>query len=170
MIKYPVSSHKKIKYGVMMKKISLKLKWLYPENSHDLTLPEYQSELAAGMDVAAAIDTSYSLKPGEIYLFPTGFSLSIPDGYEVQMRPRSGLAVKHGITLINSPGTIDADYRGEIKVALINHSDSVFTINRGDRIAQMIVAPVVQAELELVVELDETVRGSGGFGHTGLKG
>lgn len=151
-----------------MKKVTIKLKWLLPENSHDLALPEYQSELAAGMDVAAAIDTAYSLKPGEIYLFPTGFSLAIPGGYEVQIRPRSGLAVKHGITLINSPGTIDADYRGEIKVALINHSRSVFTINRGDRIAQMIVAPVVQAKLQLVTELDDTVRGSGGFGHTGI--
>jgi dUTP diphosphatase len=153
-----------------MKKINLKLSWLNPVNSNDLAIPAYQSNLAAGMDVAAAIVTSYELLPGEIHLFPTGFSLAIPDGYEVQVRPRSGLAVKHGITLINSPGTIDADYRGEIKIALINHSTSAFTVNRGDRIAQMIVAPVVQAELNLVVELDETVRGSGGFGHTGLKG
>ena len=170
MRKYPVPSYKKIMYDVMMEKVNVKLKWLQPESSHDIGLPKYQSELAAGMDVAACIDNAYRLKPGEIYMFSTGFSLEIPDGYEVQIRPRSGLAVKHGITLINSPGTIDADYRGEIKVALINHSSSVFTIHRGDRIAQMIVAPVVQAKLQLVAELDDTVRGSGGFGHTGLKG
>jgi len=153
-----------------MKKINLQFSWLHPDSSSDLFLPCYQSELAAGMDIPAAIDTPYSLQPGEIYLFPTGFALAIPDGYEIQIRPRSGLAVKHGITLINSPGTIDADYRGEVKVALINHSSSSFTINRGDRIAQMILAPVLQAELELVVELDDTARGSGGFGHTGFKG
>ena len=153
-----------------MKKINLKLSWLHPLDSNDLALPAYQSTLAAGMDVAAAIDSSYTLQPGEIHLFSTGFSLAIPDGYEVQIRPRSGLAVKHGITLINSPGTIDADYRGEVKVALINHGASSFVVSRGDRIAQMIIAPVVQAELSLVVELDETVRGTGGFGHTGLEG
>jgi len=155
---------------MVMKKVNLKLSWLHPKSSRDLPLPCYQSELAAGMDVAAAIDTPYSLKPGAIHLFPTGLLLAIPDGYEIQIRPRSGLAVKHGITLINSPGTIDADYRGEVKVALINHSSSAFIVNRGDRIAQMILAPVVQAALELVEELDTTVRGTGGFGHTGIKG
>jgi len=153
-----------------MKKVSLQFHWLHPQSSKDLSLPNYQSELAAGMDISAAIDTPYSLNPGEIHLFPTGFSLAIPDGYEIQIRPRSGLAVKYGITLINSPGTIDADYRGEVKVALINHSNSPFIIHRGDRIAQMILAPVMQAELKCVVELDKTVRGSGGFGHTGLQG
>ena len=153
-----------------MKKVSLKLCWLEPEKSADLALPAYQSASAAGMDIAAAIHSPYSLEPGEIYLFPTGFSLAIPEGYEVQIRPRSGLAVKHGITLINSPGTIDADYRGEIKVPLINHGRSAFTIRRGDRIAQMIVAPVVQAAFEVVTTLDATSRGSGGFGHTGLQG
>ncbi len=153
-----------------MKKINLQFSWLHPDSCSDLSLPCYQSELAAGMDISAAIDTPYSLEPGEIYLFPTGFALAIPDGYEIQIRPRSGLAVKHGITLINSPGTIDADYRGEVKVALINHGSSAFTITRGDRIAQMILAPVVQANLEIVMELDETVRGSGGFGHSGLRG
>lgn len=152
-----------------MKKVNLRISWLQADKSSDLDLPGYQSHLAAGMDIAVAIDTSYNLKPGEICLFPTGFSLAIPDGYEVQIRPRSGLAVKYGITLINSPGTIDADYRGEIKVALINHSKTTFTLNRGDRIAQMILAPVVHAKLELVTELDVTERGSGGFGHTGVK-
>ncbi|RUM41753.1 MAG: dUTP diphosphatase [Desulfocapsa sp.] len=153
-----------------MQKIRLKFTWLQPEKSCDLPLPAYQSELAAGMDIAAAIDSSYDLQPGEIHLVPAGFSLAIPDGFEVQIRPRSGLAVKHGITLINSPGTIDADYRGEIKVPLINHGNIAFTINRGDRIAQMILVPVVQADLELMELLDETGRGSGGFGHTGMKG
>jgi len=153
-----------------MQKIRLKFTWLQPKKSCDLALPAYQSELAAGMDIAADIDSSYALQPGEIHLFPTGFSLAITDGYEVQIRPRSGLAVKHGITLINSPGTIDADYRGEIKVPLINHGGTTFTIHRGDRIAQMILAPVVQADLELVTRLDETGRGAGGFGHTGVKG
>ena len=153
-----------------MQKIRLKFAWLQPEKNSDLALPAYQSEWAAGMDIATAIDASYDLQPGEIHLFPTGFSLAIPDGYEVQIRPRSGLAVKHGITLINSPGTIDADYRGEIKVPLINHGSDMFTICRGDRIAQMILAPVVQADLELVSRLDETGRGAGGFGHTGVKG
>lgn len=153
-----------------MQKIKLKFTWLQPEKSSDLALPAYQSELAAGMDIAADIDLSYTLQPGEIHLFATGFSLAIPDGYEVQIRPRSGLAVKHGITLINSPGTIDADYRGEIKVPLINHGNAIFTINRGDRIAQMILAPVVHADIELMELLDETGRGSGGFGHTGIKG
>lgn len=153
-----------------MKKSKLRISWIEAEKSNDLFLPAYQSKFAAGMDIAVAIETPYSLMPGEIHLFPTGFSLAIPDGYEVQIRPRSGLAVKHGITLINSPGTIDADYRGEIKVALINHGKSAFTICRGDRVAQMILAPVVQAELELVADLDQTDRGSGGFGHTGITG
>ena len=153
-----------------MQKIRLQFAWLQPEKSSDLALPAYQSELAAGMDIAADIDSAYTLQPGEIHLFATGFSLAIPDGYEVQVRPRSGLAVKHGITLINSPGTIDADYRGEIRVPLINHSHTAFTIHRGDRIAQMILAPVMHADIELVELLDETSRGSGGFGHTGITG
>lgn len=120
------------------------------------------------MDVEAAIETSYQLLPGEIHLFPTGFRLAIPDGFEVQVRPRSGLAVKHGVTVINSPGTIDSDYRGEVKVALMNHGKDVFIVNRGDRIAQMILAPVIQAQFEVVHELEGTERGSGGFGHTGI--
>ncbi len=151
-----------------MKQVKLTISWLQPQKSSDLHLPQYQTKLAAGMDVEAAIEGVYPLLPGEIHLFPTGFCLAIPKGYEVQVRPRSGLAVKHGVTVINSPGTIDTDYRGEVKVALIYHGKSAFTVNRGDRIAQMILAPVVQAQLELQNELDSTERGSGGFGHTGI--
>ena len=152
-----------------MEKKNVKISWLHPDKSHDLSLPIYQSELAAGMDVESAIEKSYILDPGEIHLFATGLQIAIPNGYEIQVRPRSGLAVKHGVTVINSPGTIDADYRGEVQVALINLSQTAFTVNRGDRIAQLVLAPVVQAQLELVKELDETGRGTGGFGHTGLK-
>ena len=155
-------------YGVIMKKIRIEICWLNSGKDGDLSLPRYQTKLAAGMDVSAAVEGPYHLEPGEVHLFPTGFCLAIPDGYEIQVRPRSGLAVKHGITLINSPGTIDADYRGEVKVALINHGHSTFIVNRGDRIAQMILAPVVQASLEVVSILDNTGRGSGGFGHTGV--
>lgn len=155
-------------YAGEMKQVALKISWLHPQKSSDLNLPQYQSKLAAGMDVEVAIESAYKLLPGEIYLFPTGFCLAIPDGFEIQVRPRSGLAVKHGITVINSPGTIDSDYRGEVRVALINHGKEAFTIHRGDRIAQMIMAPVVQAHLDLVSELDNTERGLGGFGHTGI--
>ena len=151
-----------------MEQIEVKISWLHPEKSEDLSLPGYQSELAAGMDVSAALDESYSLEPGEIYLFPTGLQVAIPPGYEIQVRPRSGLAVKHGITVINSPGTIDADYRGEVRVALINLGKTDFTVKRGDRIAQLVLAPVVQAQLKAVEKLDATERGTGGFGHTGI--
>ena len=151
-----------------MKQKKIEISWLHSEKSNDLSLPEYQSELAAGMDVRAALDKPYSLAPGEIYLFPTGFQVATPSGFEFQVRPRSGLAVKHGITVINSPGTIDADYRGEVRVALVNLGKTAFTVNRGDRIAQLVLAPVVQAQLELVKKLDDTQRGAGGFGHTGI--
>jgi dUTP pyrophosphatase len=147
----------------------VKICWLDPEKSKDLSLPAYQSKLAAGMDVGAAIEEPYTLEPCEIHLFPTGFCVAILPGYELQVRPRSGLAVKYGITVINSPGTIDADYRGEVRVALMNHGKTAFTVNRGDRIAQLVLAPVVQAQLELTTRLDDTERGSGGFGHTGIQ-
>ena len=147
----------------------VKICWLDPDKSKDLSLPAYQSKLAAGMDVGAAVEDSYTLEPGEISLFPTGFCVAIPPGYELQVRPRSGLAVKHGITVINSPGTIDADYRGEVRVALMNHGKTAFTVNRGDRIAQLVLAPVIQAQLELTSRLDDTERGAGGFGHTGIQ-
>ncbi len=156
------------RYGECMKKMKVEISWLHTEKNNDLSLPEYQSELAAGMDVRAAVDKPYRLEPGEIHLFPSGFQVALPTGYELQVRPRSGLAVKHGITVINSPGTIDADYRGEVRVALINLGKTAFTVNRGDRIAQLVLAPVVQAQLELVNKLDDTERGTGGFGHSGI--
>lgn len=151
-----------------MEEKKIEISWIHPEKSGDLPLPHYHTELAAGMDVAAAVEENYVLEPGASYLFPTGFRVALPSGYELQVRPRSGLAVQHGITVINSPGTIDADYRGEVRIGLINHGKTPFRVCRGDRIAQLVLAPVVQARLEVVTELDETVRGTGGFGHTGI--
>jgi len=151
-----------------MKKIVVQLTWLDPDRCRDLKLPGYKSELASGMDVAAAVDETITLEPGAIGLIPTGIAVALPPGYELQVRPRSGLAVQHGITVVNAPGTIDADYRGEIKVGLINLGRRAFRIDRGDRIAQLILAPVCRAELQIVADLDETRRGEGGFGHTGI--
>ncbi len=148
--------------------IPLLFRWLDPRQTADLTVPSYHSELAAGMDVSAALTDPLTLERGAIAMVPTGFAVAVAPGYEIQVRPRSGLAIKHGITVVNSPGTIDADYRGEVKVGLVNLSDQPFTINRGDRIAQLILAPVCQAHIEVVEDLDETARGAGGFGHTGL--
>lgn len=133
----------------------------------DLPLPVYQTALSAGMDLLAAVEEEVLLQPGEIRLIPTGLKMAIPDGYEAQIRPRSGLAFKHGISMPNGTGTIDADYRGEVGVLLINHGKEPFLIKRGERIAQMIINPIVQAELNVVTELSDTVRGEGGFGHTG---
>lgn len=133
-----------------------------------LALPRYETAGAAGLDLPAAVDQPFTLAPGAFAAVPTGLSIALPTGYEAQVRPRSGLALKRGVTVLNSPGTVDADYRGEIRVILINHSDQPFIIERGDRIAQMVVAPVTQAELQLVDELDETGRGTGGFGSTGV--
>lgn len=141
----------------------LQIKKLHPAAQ----IPVYMSELAAGMDMHALPDSPVILRPGERCLVPTGLAMAIPVGYEVQLRPRSGLAIKHGISLLNSPGTIDADYRGEIKIILINHGQEDFIIEAGERIAQLIVAPVCQAELSVVEELSVTQRGTGGFGHTG---
>lgn len=134
-----------------------------------LALPAYQTEHAAGLDLLAAVpdDKPMQLAPGDRALVPTGFAIALPAGYEAQVRPRSGLAVKHGVTVLNSPGTIDADYRGEIAVPLINHGRETFTIRRGERIAQMVVAPVVQIAFTPVRELPPSARGSGGFGSTG---
>lgn len=140
---------------------------LRPETDKDIPLPRYMTPLAAGMDLCAAVGHELELKPGAVELIPTGFSMALPQGFEAQIRPRSGLAVKHGIGLINSPGTIDADYRGEIKIAVINMGKEPFIVHRGDRIAQMIIQKVYQAELHLVENLDATERDSGGFGHTG---
>jgi dUTP pyrophosphatase len=130
-----------------------------------LPLPAYATPGAAGMDVVAAEDVT--LAPGARHAVATGFSLAIPEGYEVQVRPRSGLALKHGISVPNTPGTIDSDYRGELKVILINHGAEPFPIHRGDRIAQLVLAPVTLAAWQEVAELDETARGAGGFGSTG---
>jgi dUTP pyrophosphatase len=137
--------------------------------SNEVSIPKYETPGSSGMDLAAYIEAVIIINPGDKALIPTGFSLSIPQGYEVQIRPRSGLAAKKGITVLNTPGTIDSDYRGEIKVILINLSKDKFTIKNGDRIAQMVVCPVIQARLEEVQELSDTARGTGGFGSTGTK-
>jgi dUTP pyrophosphatase len=135
--------------------------------NEDIELPMKMSEAASGFDLHAAVSESIVLSPGERQLIPTGFALSMPPELEAQIRPRSGLAYKHGITTLNSPGTIDADYRGEVKVLLINHGQEPFTIQRNDRIAQMVFQVVPFIELVVVSDLIETERGSGGFGHTG---
>lgn len=135
-----------------------------------LDLPHYATSGAAGADLLAAIEAPLVLAPLARALVPTGLRLALPPGYEAQIRPRSGLALKHGITVLNSPGTIDADYRGELQVLLINLSDQPFTLTRGLRLAQMVIAPVVQAEFVLAANLDETARGAGGFGSTGSGG
>jgi dUTP pyrophosphatase len=134
-----------------------------------LALPAYETVDAAGMDLRAAVDDGapVTLAPGARAMVPTGLTIALPAGYEAQVRPRSGLAAKHGITCLNSPGTIDADYRGEVKVILINLGSEPFVIKRGERIAQMIIAPVTRAELKVVDKLDDTKRGAGGFGSTG---
>jgi len=134
-----------------------------------LPLPAYQSAHAAGLDLLAAVaeNAPLVLASGKHALVPTGLAIALPQGFEAQMRPRSGLAAKHGVTVLNSPGTIDADYRGEIQVILINHGTEAFTIKRGERIAQMVIAPVVQAEFVAVAALSDTDRGTGGFGSTG---
>ncbi len=134
----------------------------------DLPLPERASSRASGFDLRAAVDETVNLAPGERLLIPTGISVAIPEGHEGQVRPRSGLAVRHGITILNAPGTIDSDYRGEIKVILINLGPDPFPIRRGERIAQLVFAPVVECDLEEVESLDETERGEGGFGSSGI--
>lgn len=141
--------------------------WMEPQKSKDLELPHYHSEYASGVDVMAAVSEPLFLNPGQIELLPTGFSVAIPLGHELQVRPRSGLAIKYGVTVINSPGTIDADYRGEVRIGLINLGKESFLINRGDRIAQLVLVPVVRIQFEVVDRLDNTSRGEGGFGHTG---
>jgi dUTP pyrophosphatase len=135
--------------------------------SDDLPLPTRMTEHAAGFDLAAAVTQPTVLAPGDIRLIPCGFFMAIPHGYEAQVRPRSGLASKHGITMVNAPGTIDSDYRGEVHVPLINLGRTPFTVERGMRIAQMLVLPVPHVEIEVVDELDDTKRGKRGFGHTG---
>lgn len=138
-------------------------------NTSGQPLPAYATESAAGMDVRAALTEPFTLQPLQRALIPTGLRVALPQGYEMQMRPRSGLALKHGITLLNTPGTIDADYRGEIGVILINLSDTPFVINPGERICQMVVGPYSHVTWQAVDNLDTTDRGDGGFGHTGVK-
>lgn len=135
----------------------------------DLPLPAYETAQAAGMDLRAAVpdDEPLTLRPGGRFAVPTGLAFALPPGFEGQVRPRSGLAMKHGVTCLNTPGTVDADYRGEVKVILINHGEEDFTIRRGERIGQLVIAPVVQAVWAEVESLDETARGAGGFGSTG---
>lgn len=134
-----------------------------------IDLPKFETAQAAGADLRAAIDGPVTLVPGARKLIPTGFCMALPAGYEAQVRPRSGLALKHGITVLNSPGTIDADYRGEVGVLIINHGDQDYTVSRGDRFAQVVIAPVTQGQFEVVSELTQTVRGSGGYGSTGTE-
>jgi dUTP pyrophosphatase len=135
-----------------------------------MTLPVAKTAGSAGLDLAAAVDDAVLIPAGGRALIPTGFAIALPEGYEGQVRPRSGLAVQHGVTVLNAPGTIDADYRGEMKVPLINLGDAPFTVTRGMRIAQLVIAPVVAVRLVEVVELDTTERGAGGFGSTGTLG
>lgn len=149
--------------------MSVKIEIEWEPHGAGLPLPAYETELAAGMDLRAAVPEGepFVLAPGKRALLPTAMKIALPAGYEAQIRPRSGLAAKHGITCLNTPGTIDADYRGEVKVILINLGDEAFTITRGERIAQMIIAPVTQGEFVEVASLSETARGTGGFGSTG---
>ena len=142
---------------------------LRPEADADIPLPRYMTPLASGMDIHAAVETPMVMEMQAIALVPTGFAMALPAGYEAQIRPRSGLAVNYGIGLINAPGTIDADYRGEIKIALINLGPRPFTIQRGDRIAQMVIQQVCRVQLAVVEDLSSTERGQGGFGHTGVR-
>jgi dUTP pyrophosphatase len=145
----------------------IKIMRLRPAEDADIPLPRYMTPDAAGMDLCAAVREDTILERGRIALLPTGFALALPRGYEAQVRPRSGLAAHHGIGMINSPGTIDSDYRGEVMIALINLGRAAYTVRRGDRIAQMVIQRVPQARLEVVECLPETGRSSGGFGHTG---
>ncbi|HBN27045.1 MAG TPA: dUTP diphosphatase [Desulfobacteraceae bacterium] len=148
--------------------VTVKLLPLKPEHDADLPLPQPMTSKSAGMDICAAVKDKFILKQGEVSLIPTGFAMALPDGYEAQIRPRSGLAVKHGVTVINSPGTIDSDYRGEVMIGLINLGKSDYIIHRGDRIAQMVIKKVLSVTVVTVSKLDKTERDSGGFGHTGL--
>ena len=137
--------------------------------SKDVSLPKYETEGSSGLDLAANIDKQIKISPGKTQIIPTGLAVAIPKNFEIQIRPRSGLAAKNQISVLNTPGTIDADYRGELKVILINLSDKVFVVEKGLRIAQMVLSPVIKAKLKEVTELENTERGSGGFGSTGIK-
>ena len=149
-----------------MERIEIKVKRL--QGQEDIALPAYETDGASGMDLRAAVEEEVVLNPGEIKLIPTGLAVSIPQGFEIQTRPRSGLALKHGIGMVNSPGTIDSDYRGEIRLIMINWGRNPYVIRRGDRIAQMLVSRVARAQVREVAVLDRTSRGDGGFGHSGV--
>jgi dUTP pyrophosphatase len=147
---------------------SVKIQLKKKDGAQDIPIPRYATIGSSGMDLSADVDGEVILMPGEIKLISTGIYLSIPEGYEAQIRPRSGLALKHGISLVNTPGTIDADYRGLVSIIMINHGKDPYTIKRGDRVAQMVISEVVKADIEFTVSLDDTARSGGGFGHTGL--
>jgi len=149
----------------MPHRLSIKIKRL--DNAAGLPLPEYHTEHASGMDLLAAVASDTVIEPGKWALVPTGLAVAVPPGYEAQVRPRSGLALKHGIGVLNSPGTVDADYRGEVSVILFNFGAEPFVVKRGERIAQMVIAKVYRADVEVMDELPDTARGEGGFGHTG---
>lgn len=148
-------------------RVKIQVKRLRENSEEPIPLPRYMTEHSAGMDLFADVESEVVLQPGERRLIPTGIALAIPPGYEGQVRPRSGLALREGVSLVNTPGTIDADYRGEVGVLLINLGQEPFRLKRGDRVAQLIIAPVCRAELELTGELEITFRNDGGFGHTG---
>jgi dUTP pyrophosphatase len=148
-------------------KVKVRITRVRPEEDSDLPLPEYMTPLSSGLDLRAAVREPVTIEPGRISLIPTGLAIALPPGFEAQIRPRSGMALKKGLTIINSPGTIDADYRGEIGLAAVNFGPEPVVIRRGDRIAQMILAKVWRADFELVDRLEDTDRGPGGFGHTG---
>ncbi len=148
--------------------ITVKMKRVRGDRDQDLASPRYMTEKSSGMDLIAAVEEDVILDPGQRRLIPTGIAVSIPEGYEAQIRPRSGLALRDGVTLVNTPGTIDADYRGEVGILLINHGEKSFRVKRGDRIAQMVITPVIRAQVEWTEDLDETRRNDGGFGHTGV--
>ena len=151
-----------------MKTVTIAVQRLFPDRDRDLPLPGAMTAGASGLDLPAAVAGEVTLAPGEIRLIPTGLVMAIPEGYEGQIRPRSGLALKHGIGLINSPGTIDSDYRGEIGLPMINLGPAPYTIRRGDRVAQLVIQEVCRVELHLTPDLEATVRGGGGFGHSGV--
>lgn len=155
-------------FGV--KSITLRLLRLHPERDSDLPLPTAATEGSAGLDLRAAVTEPIVLRPGERKAIPTGLAMAVPQGAEVQVRPRSGLAIRHGITLINSPGTVDSDYRGEVQVLLVNHGQEDFVVQRGMRIAQAVVATLTPVTVQQVDSLDDTTRGAGGFGSTGQMG
>lgn len=147
----------------------VRFRYVRPDRDTDIPLPCYMTAQASGMDIYAAAEQDTVLAPGEISLIPTGFALALPEGFEAQIRPRSGLALQHKISIINAPATIDADFRGEVKVALINFGNMPYTVRRKDRIAQMVIQQVFRAEVQLVEALDSTERNTGGFGHTGKR-